>query len=308
MPVAVNGFDRVPAAVWAHLGTIGRTGLLVYVAVCHRVSRRTGECWPSLADLARLVQLHERNVRKALRLLQGAGLLVVRERPGRSTIYRVPGLTSGVTPGAGARPQAPEPLSLPRAVVPGRASAPGVTGGAPACPAPGSSARLTRDKNQREEATPPSPAAPAAPAGQQGAFPGMESSASATATANRRRQAARRPRRMRASEVLIPPSIDTPEIREAWAKRIRQLAEKRSALGATAAAEQLAELARLGPDRALSALNHSIANNFTGLVEPGAYGGVGRSHSATMPTTSSKAGEEILARARSQAVRAGGAR
>ncbi len=66
-----------------------------------------GVCWPSIARICERTCLKERAVRNAIRWLESVGLLVAKERAGRSTYYVVtpasyaPGIKCPPAPDAG---------------------------------------------------------------------------------------------------------------------------------------------------------------------------------------------------------------
>lgn len=66
----------------------------------------------------------------------------------------------------------------------------------------------------------------------------------------------------------IPPELDHPQFREAWEKWKQHRAEKRKPLTPTSTAQQFAELAKLGLERAVAAIEHSIAQGYQGIFEP----------------------------------------
>ncbi|NBU10907.1 MAG: hypothetical protein EBS84_18115 [Proteobacteria bacterium] len=71
----------------------------------------------------------------------------------------------------------------------------------------------------------------------------------------------------------IPLLLNTEAFREAWATWCQHLREKRKPLAATAAKLQLDKLAAMGESRAIAALQHSTASNYTGVFEPKVNGG-----------------------------------
>ena len=54
----------------------------------------------------------------------------------------------------------------------------------------------------------------------------------------------------------------------AWERWRRHRREKRAKLTATCAESQLNSLSEMGIDRAVTAINHSITNGWTGIFEP----------------------------------------
>lgn len=63
-----------------------------------------------------------------------------------------------------------------------------------------------------------------------------------------------------------PPSLDTPEFRQAWADyKAHRRESKMKPLGATATKTRLAELERLGPAASVEAIRRSIANGWAGI-------------------------------------------
>ncbi len=66
----------------------------------------------------------------------------------------------------------------------------------------------------------------------------------------------------------IPGSLDTPEFRAAWQEWLTHRKEKRQKLTPTAIKRQLATLEKMGVKRATAAIEHSVANGYTGIFEP----------------------------------------
>ena len=66
----------------------------------------------------------------------------------------------------------------------------------------------------------------------------------------------------------IPPTLDTPEFREAWREYIAHRRDLRHRLTPRSARMQLRKLAAIGPERAVAAIEHSIANGYRGIFEP----------------------------------------
>lgn len=71
----------------------------------------------------------------------------------------------------------------------------------------------------------------------------------------------------------LPPELDTPPFRALWARWEQHRREKRSPLKPTTRAAQLTKLAAWGAARAAAALEHSIAQGWTGIFEPARAGG-----------------------------------
>ena len=74
---------KVTTDVWDHSTTKG-TDLLVLLALAD-ISDEKGECWPSIAYIARKSRLDPRNARKRIRSLQARGELAVIEHGGKSS-------------------------------------------------------------------------------------------------------------------------------------------------------------------------------------------------------------------------------
>ncbi len=70
------------------------------------------------------------------------------------------------------------------------------------------------------------------------------------------------------SMVKIPESLDTPKFAESWAEWEKHRREKRQKLTPTSISRQLAKLAKIGVDRAVVAISHSIEQGYTGIYEP----------------------------------------
>jgi len=67
----------------------------------------------------------------------------------------------------------------------------------------------------------------------------------------------------------IPAELDSPEFKVIWSEWQRHRTEKRQTLTPTAVRRQLKELAKMGADRAVAAIGHSITQGWTGIFEPG---------------------------------------
>lgn len=70
-------------------------------------------------------------------------------------------------------------------------------------------------------------------------------------------------------EVAIPSVLDTEKFRDAWARWRQHLTEKRKKPTPSAVKSQLKKLEDMGHDRAVVAIEHSIAGSYQGLYEPG---------------------------------------
>ncbi len=67
----------------------------------------------------------------------------------------------------------------------------------------------------------------------------------------------------------IPADLDTAAFREAWEGFLRHRVEKRQKLTASAADKALRKLEKMGHDRAIEAIEHSVSNGWQGIFEPG---------------------------------------
>lgn len=102
--------------------------------------------------------------------------------------------------------------------------------------------------------------------------------------------------------VATPPELDTPAFRSAWAGWETHRREIRKRLTPLAVTTQLKQLASLGPARAVAAIEHSIANGYTGIYEPkgnGNHGGNGRrstagEYASSIPTIEKDFEEEVI--------------
>ena len=65
----------------------------------------------------------------------------------------------------------------------------------------------------------------------------------------------------------IPIGLDTPEFRQAWDEWRQHRAELKKKLTPTGMNRQLSRLAKMGVDRAIAAIEHSIANEWQGIFE-----------------------------------------
>jgi len=63
-----------------HAKTIGAIGVAIYTALARYANRRTGECWPTIARIARMLELGRSTVKRYLHRLQAAGLISIEER------------------------------------------------------------------------------------------------------------------------------------------------------------------------------------------------------------------------------------
>ncbi len=72
------------------------------------------------------------------------------------------------------------------------------------------------------------------------------------------------------AETPIPLLLNTPEFVSAWADWRRHRREKKKPLapGSLAESKQLKELEKMGVERAVQAIQHSIANDYQGIFEP----------------------------------------
>ena len=70
------------------------------------------------------------------------------------------------------------------------------------------------------------------------------------------------------SNVELPPPLRTDRFREAWREWITHRREIRKKLTPTATAKQIKQLADWGEDRAVAAIEHTVAMGWTGLREP----------------------------------------
>lgn len=70
---------------------------------------------------------------------------------------------------------------------------------------------------------------------------------------------------------LFPATLDTPAFREAWAEWEGHRRDLRKKLTPRSARMALKKLEPLGPDGAVAAIEHSIANGYTGLFPDPAF-------------------------------------
>ena len=68
--------------------------------------------------------------------------------------------------------------------------------------------------------------------------------------------------------IPIPPTLDTPEFREAWAAWQQHRREIRKKLTPTTVDRQLKKLAKYGPTGAVASIEASIEAGWTGLFDP----------------------------------------
>jgi hypothetical protein len=101
-------------------------------------------------------------------------------------------------------------------------------------------------------------------------------------------------------DVAIPRELDSPEFRAAWDAWLQHRREARKPATPTAQRQTLAKLAAMGQVRAISALEHSTANGWTGVFEPVAASlpfsaytqGGSRTHDAAAARRAAKAASE----------------
>src|SRR5712691_7783121 len=63
-----------------HAKTIGALGIAVYAVLARYANRQTGECWPAIARIERVLHLARSTVKVYLHKLQEAGLIAITER------------------------------------------------------------------------------------------------------------------------------------------------------------------------------------------------------------------------------------
>lgn len=68
----------------------------------------------------------------------------------------------------------------------------------------------------------------------------------------------------------LPDTLATPAMASAWQDWLQHRIEIRKPLRPTGAKKQIAKLVEMGPERALAALSHSMAQGWTGIYEPNA--------------------------------------
>jgi hypothetical protein len=71
----------------------------------------------------------------------------------------------------------------------------------------------------------------------------------------------------------FPRELDIPAFRSAWEEWCRYRKRKRKPVSEDAEKKKLKELAAIGPQRAVAAIQHSIANDYQGIFEPSARKG-----------------------------------
>ena len=76
----------------------------------------------------------------------------------------------------------------------------------------------------------------------------------------------RRP--LTASDVALPPALDSPEFRQALASWFTHRAEIRRPVTETSAKQLIKQLASIGRGRAIAAIEHSVAQGWQGVFEP----------------------------------------
>jgi GntR family transcriptional regulator len=63
-----------------HAKTIGAIGVAIYTVLARYANRRTGECWPTIPRIARMLDLGLSTVKRYLRRLEAAGLIRIEGR------------------------------------------------------------------------------------------------------------------------------------------------------------------------------------------------------------------------------------
>lgn len=81
----------------------------------------------------------------------------------------------------------------------------------------------------------------------------------------------------------IPAELDTPSFRAAWDEYVTHRKQKRSSLTPVAAKKQLAKMVPWGPDRAVAAIHHSLAQGYTGIFEERSNDARGRTENGRQP-------------------------
>jgi len=81
-------------------------------------------------------------------------------------------------------------------------------------------------------------------------------------------QRGKRTRRKAVEPPPLPASLDSPPFRAAWDDWIRHRREIKKPLTQTQTAKQLALMARMGVDRSIAAIEHTVSMGWQGLKEP----------------------------------------
>jgi GntR family transcriptional regulator len=63
-----------------HARKIGAIGVAIYTVLARYANRRTGECWPTIPRIARMLDLGRSTVKRYLHRLQKTGLISIEER------------------------------------------------------------------------------------------------------------------------------------------------------------------------------------------------------------------------------------
>jgi DNA-binding MarR family transcriptional regulator len=63
-----------------HAKTIGAIGIAIYAVLARYANRKTGECWPAIARIQRMLNLGRSTVKRYLHRLEAAGLITIKER------------------------------------------------------------------------------------------------------------------------------------------------------------------------------------------------------------------------------------
>ncbi len=76
----------------------------------------------------------------------------------------------------------------------------------------------------------------------------------------------------KAADAALPEVLDTEKFRDAWTAFQQHRREAKKTMTPTAESRAIIKLERMGHDRAVAALDHSMANGYTGVYEPSSNG------------------------------------
>ncbi|HEV7299226.1 MAG TPA: helix-turn-helix domain-containing protein [Tepidisphaeraceae bacterium] len=244
--IEVNTFDRLRAIIdGTHLHAMTELESKVLLVFVSRSDYLTGDAYPSIESIADDVGCKNLNrTRKAVQRLEDKGILVRRvDSHGRNVVLR----RLSVPNRDGERPGSTGTVNVPDAEQNG--------GGQP-----GRSATLNRDGGR------PCNRAAQRPSTGPRTVPRTTKNNSKNNKENNNSRALRP--KPSCDNAPIPAVLDTSEFRQAWGEWIEYRQQMKKPLGPMSAEKQLKKLAGWGPQRAVDAIETSIANTWQGIFEP----------------------------------------
>jgi hypothetical protein len=226
----VSPWFRIDSGDVDNIAHVGAVAWTVYT-ILRRHASEAGECWPSIARLAHLAGVTERSTRTAIKRLSAADMVSIEKRQGRNgTMTNLYRLPVIGSPDDGRN----ETLS------PGD---------------PGEEGAERNDTGGRKKAT---------GEGRNEAPEELDLLGTKPTEVDPRNKCGK------ATVVVeIPPELDTAEFRAAWNDWLAHRREIRKPAGPTAQRKALAGMVKLGIQRAIAAIEHSVARGWLGIFEPG---------------------------------------